>query len=207
MDNQDYLNQITASAQPAKVRSGITNIIPPLALKLIIGGVALAVLIIIFGIILGNLGVKSEDLAKQLSVRLDNTSKTIEKYNPATKSSQLRSLGSSTKGVVDNTKRDLDGFLEKKYNYKKPDDKSKMFNDETQYIEAINKELEYARLNAFLDRIYVRQLIHQIEQIIAIEVDIYNRTDNQDLKGLIENSANSFQEIHTNLERTAGNIK
>ena len=207
MNNQDYLDQITASTKPSKIGSGITSIIPPLALKFIIGGVALAILIIIFGAIFGNMGTKSEDIAKQLSVRLKNVSATIEKYNPETKSSQLRQLGSSTNSVLSDTKRSLDDFLLKKYNYKKPDEKSKMYTDETAHIEKVNNELEYARLNAFLDRYYVRQLLHQIELILSMESDINARTDNTDLINIMNNSAHSLTEIHTKIEKTAETIK
>lgn len=207
MDNQDYLDQITASAQPTKPRSGITNIIPPLALKLLIGGVILAILIIVFGIIFGNMGTKTEDLAKQLSIRLNNVSETIDKYNPAIKSSQLRQYGSETKATINNTQRDLNQFLEKKYGYKKPDTKSKMFTDETDYIEKTNKELEYARLNAFLDRVYVQQLMYQIEQITALESNINARTDNQELKDIVNSSATNLQNAHGSLEKVSETIK
>lgn len=207
MDNQDYLDQITASTQPTKPRSGITNIIPPLALKLLIGGVILAVVIIVFGIIFSNMGTKTEDLAKQLSIRLSNVSETIDKYNPEAKSSQLRQHGSETKAVITNTQRDLNQFLEAKYNYTKPDTKSKMFTDETAYIEKSNKELEYARLNAFLDRVYVHQLMYQIEQIIALASNINARTDNQDLKNIVNSSAENLQRAHDSLEKTAETIK
>ncbi len=204
MDNQAYLDQITASTQPTK-GSG-NHIIPPLVLKLLIGGVILAVLIIIFGSILGNLNPNAEELSKQLSYRLDNVNATIEKYNPNVQSSQLRSKGTATKTVLTDTKRKLDSFLEEKYGFK-ADPKSETATIEQKHIDAVNKKLENARLNAYLDRIYVHELSHQVELIMAMEADINAHTDNNKLKEIVNNSLNSLKEIDISIQQTAETIK
>ena len=204
MNNQDYLDQITASAQGSQSKRNM--IISPLVLKLLIAGVVLAILIIVFGSIFGNMGTKTEDVAKQLSLRLANVSTTIETYNPNVKSSQLRKEGSGVKSVINNTQRDLNKFLEEKYNYTKVDQKSKLYADETSFIEKANKELEYARLNAFLDRVYLNQLLYQIEQIVVLESNINSRTDNQNLKDIVQSSMNNLKQSYESLEKLTDSI-
>lgn len=203
MDNQAYLDQITASTKPAK-NSG-NHIIPPLVLKLAIGGVILAVLIMIFGLILGNLNPSTEDLSKQLSYRLSNVNATIEKYNPSVKSSQLRSKGTATKTIITNTQRELDDFLKEKYNFK-ADPKSEIATKEQKQIDAVNKKLENARLNAYLDRIYVHELSHQIELIMALESDINAHTDKAKLKEIVTNSMNSLKDLDTSIQQISETI-
>ena len=99
MDSQDYLDQISAGARPAKAKTGLMGIISSKYFKW--GMVALAALIvmIIFGSILGNKpSAKNKCFAFNLHLATDI--EMIDTYQPAVKSSKLRSLSASLKGII-----------------------------------------------------------------------------------------------------------
>lgn len=204
MDNQAYLDQITQSTQ-ADI-SGKKPFFSPMVIRLLIGGVFLAILIIVIGSIWSGMNNKAEDLSKQLSVRLANVTESINTYNPSIKSSQLKSKGTSTKSILTDTKRKLDEELEKTYGWKKPDEKSKMFTDEKSLSDKLNTELEKAKLNALLDRTYIHQLPHQIELILSMESEINTRTKNDQLKSIMQESMKSLADVRTSLDAVADTV-
>lgn len=204
MNNQDYLDQISASARPVSTSNKLFS---TRMLIFLIGAAVLLIAIIICGIILGSSGNKSSDLAKQLSIRLTNVSKTIDTYNPSVKSSSLRQHGSQTNAVIKNTLASLNPLLEKEYGYKKPDEKSKVYLDEKEFIDGVNKNLEHARLNAYLDRVYVSELIRQIELILAMDSEIYKKSDDEELKKIVETTSKSLNVILPGLQQDIEKVK
>ena len=117
MDSQDYLDQISRAARPPKQKKGgLGDILSSKWLKWGLAAFGLLIAIIVLGSMLGN----KEDLQEKcidLKLRLDGTSEAITEYQGSIKSSLLRSLSASLKGVFTNTSSSLNTFMAAKYGY------------------------------------------------------------------------------------------
>ena len=113
MDSQDYLNQISAEARPAKNNTGLMKIVT--SKYFMWGMIALAALIVmmIFGSIMGsNKKPGLEVECYTLNLHLSSNVELIDTYQPNVKSSKLRSLSASLKGVFSNTSSQLTNYME-----------------------------------------------------------------------------------------------
>lgn len=202
MDNQAYLDQITASTRPSQSKQSPFS---SLIFKIAALGIGLTVIIIIFGSLLGAANNKERDLSEQLSIRMTNLSETINTYNSSVKSPELRSIGTSFSTVLANTNRDLSNYLVAKYNFDPKKANQKMLQSETQLIEDLNTALEDARLNGILDRTYVNKLNLEITLLLSLESDILSRTTNSDLQNILQNSTSSLESLLNSTEKYNNN--
>lgn len=196
MDNQTYLDQITASTKPTSSKKSFFS---SQIFKIAALGVGLTIVIIIFGSILGNINNKERDLAEQLSLRMDNLTATIDEYNDSVKSSYLRSIGTSFSAILADTNRDLSDYLIQKYNFNPEKSNSNLVEKELKFADELNADLEEARLNGILDRVYVSKLDLQITLLLSTESDILSRTKNQSLQSIINKSVSSLESLQNNL--------
>lgn len=205
MDNKAYLEQISAEARPVKARGGLFNLgLSPKLVKILIGAVVAAVVIIIFGSILSS-GGKSEnesDYLNRISIRTDNLVKTISSYNNRVKSSELRSLGNSLKAILNEANYQVNTYLKEVLNTKVDSSKQTgLSSDEEAIATELNQTLENARLSGNLDRAYAREFTYQIGMLIALEDAVISRTKNSAFQSDLEasrSSLNQFQESFNN---------
>ena len=197
MDSQDYLDQISRTARPVKQSTGgISGILSSKWFKWGLGALALLIVIMIFGSMLGNKETL-EEKCTNLKLHVDGTTEVVTKYQENLKSSLLRSLSASLKGILTNTSSQLNNYRAEKYNFK--DDKIK----EAVVLEAdaardeLMDELFEAKINGLLDRVFAHKMALEIYTIASDETGISNASDDPALKSLLENSLNSLNNLYT----------
>ncbi len=196
MDNIAYLNQISAENRASQTNSG--GLFSP-KLLIILGAVVLIAIIIIIGGSLSSGSEKGVDLVSQINLRSVNLSKTISTYNKQTKSSELRSIASSLSSILTETSSKTTELLSSVYGLKNGKVSEKITQKETAHIEAVNDELEKARLNGLLDRNYVRVLTLQTGLLMSLESECLSRTNNSDVKNVLSNSYANLASIYETL--------
>lgn len=201
MDGQEYLNQISASVRPVKQKKGVggfSGVFGSIYFKL--GVVALIILIItvIIGSILGSLPT-AEEKTIDLKLRIDNTSGVITEYQPSVKSSLLRSLSASLKGVLTNTSTQLDNYMAQAYGYS--DDSIKETAREAAELnkDSLINELFEAKINGLLDRVYAHKMSLEVYGIMSDESSIFTATSDETLKSLLSNSYDSLNNLYKEL--------
>ncbi len=201
MDSQDYLDQISREARPkAPGKKGVMGILTSKYVKW--GAIALALLIVIimFGSMLG--GRESvQSKCTSLKLRLDKTNEVITEYQQYLKSSSLRSLSASLKGIFTNTSTQLGNFMTSAYGEGAGD----VEKDEKKLAEAqlnadeLENELFNAKINGLLDRTFAHKMTLEIYGVMGEEMDIYNAASSEqaELKTLLESSHTSLNNLYT----------
>ncbi|MDO4611917.1 MAG: hypothetical protein Q4B29_00420 [Candidatus Saccharibacteria bacterium] len=194
MENLDYLNQISGDVRPTK--SGKPGFMSSPFFKLGVGGLIALILILILGAILnaGSGGVKEQSF--WLELRLSNTLEVVSTYQANVKSSDLRSSSASLYGILSNTERELNEYLAKKYNYTEKSVDKKMVEEATLEKDGLSSELFEAKINGNLDRIYAHKMAYEISLISSKESSIYGSTKDEELKGILETSFNSLNNLY-----------
>lgn len=193
MDNQEYLNQISASVRPEKATK--KNIIASPFFKVGIIGLVALIFFLILGAILnaGVSGIKEQCFS--LKLRLDNTIEVISAYQTDVKSSDLRSSSASLSSILSNTSRELTTYITEKYNYKEKSVPKKLVEEATLEKDDLSSELFEAKINGNLDRIYAHKMSYEISFITTNEASIINATNDETLKSLLTTSYNSLNNL------------
>ena len=196
MDGQQYLNQISKANRPvkeAKSRGGIFS-----SKFFIVGaiGLGLLILIIILGAVLGANKSDEKDLGYKLKLHIDNTAEVVQEYQTSVKSSELRSSSASLYGVLSNTSKELGDYLTGKYNLKDKDIGEKIIAEATTNRDSLANELFEAKINGILDRIFAHKMAYEITIIMSEESKIYDSTSNETLKGLLDESYKSLENLY-----------
>lgn len=197
MDNQEYLNQI--SAKPAKAKKGfdIGNIFgSKVVIFIAIAFVAFIAMAIIGALLSSNRGSALADTT-DLSLHLESTGKVISEYQPQVKSSGLRSNSASLASIITATRGQLDAYLAEKTNDKNKNKTSNAQERIQAEQDALSKELFEARINGYLDRVYAHKMAYEIERFMNEETKIYNETSDDDLKEILNESYNSLENIYS----------
>ena len=199
MDNKSYLNQISASSRPTQ-KSTISNLFSsPLTKVLAIGVVALIIILIVGSIIGGgNDNTKNKTIA--LSLHTDNLLITINEYQPAVKSSNLRSSSASLYSILGSTSSALTTYLTTKYNLKEKDIDEKLLSTETALYDSLNVDLAEAKINGLLDRTYARQMAYEISVIMNREAEIYKNMKDEGLKTSLLTSYDSLEKLYNDFD-------
>lgn len=202
MDNQDYLNQISASSAPVgRISQGGGKLSDFLHSKyvIIIGAcLGLVVLIAIIGSFFG----ESKDNLKisiiQLKLHIDHTSDSIKEYQPLLKSSNLRSISSSFQNSLSAINIDITDYITTKYNYKKSSSKeTKPLEADAQLAQdALNEELFKAKINGSLDRTYAHRMAFEVEQFKNEEKSIYGLSKDETLHAILNQSLDSLENLY-----------
>ena len=198
MDSQDYLDQISRDARPVKPkRGGIGGILGSMWFKLGLGVLVLLTAIMIFGSMLGN-ETTLEDRCTKLKLHIDRTTEVISKYQPMVKSSDLRSISGSLRGVLSNTSSQLNNYMLAVYKYNEgaPKNKPILLEADTNRDELLN-ELFKAKINGYLDRTFAHKMTNEIYLIMADEASIAKDSDNEDLRNLLKSSYDSLNNLYT----------
>ena len=195
MDEQEYLNQISAENRPVK-KSRAGGLFSSKIFMAIGIGVAALILIIIIGSILGSGKDDEKNLATTLKLHLSNTTEIIDKYQPEVKSSDLRSSSASLKGVLTNTDKDLTAFLTEVYEYNEKKVDQKILDEITLEKDGLESELFEAKINGILDRIYAHKMAYEVSMFLSEESDLMNLTKNEALKEALSSSYNSLENLY-----------
>ena len=190
MDNQAYLNQISASNRPEKT-SKLSGLLKNNIFKISIITVGLFILIFIIGQILSGLKGDTKQDFFDFKVRLDNTSKTIKSYQGLVKSSRLRSYSASLATIISSTTKATDDYASKAY------PKVKITGTEavTKATEELENDLHDAKINGFLDRVYARKLAYEISVIMAEESKLIKSIKDTEYQKALQSSYDSLSVI------------
>ena len=190
MDGQEYLNQISASVKPEKVKgNGILS--SRFFIVGMVGLICLIIIIIIGAVLSGNKG-SEKNLSYALALHIDNTAEVIKKYQNDIKSSDLRSSAASLYGVLADTSGKLTNYLTEKYGTKTKDADEKIVEQATLEKDGLESELFEAKINGILDRIFTHKIAYEISVMMAEESKIQNMTKSEELKEILTTSQNSL---------------
>ena len=195
MEGQEYLNQISASNRPAK-GSGLGGILSSKFFWVGMIGVAVLIIILIIGSLIGGTGKKVSDqgLVLALKLHIEGTSSVINEYQPKVKSSNLRSSSASLSSVLNNTRGELDVYLTN--NPPGKDDQKSLQEPADQAREELRNELFEAKINGKLDRVYAHKMAYEISLITTEETRIYETTKDDTLKEIIGTSYDSLENLY-----------
>lgn len=194
MDKQQYLNQIsTTTITGSKPTS--PKFFASTAFKIILGGLAALILVIILGVIISSVSNREKSRSFALKLHLDNLSTIINDYQPSVKSSALRSHSASLSGIISNTNRDLTDYLTTKYEYREKSVDTNLLASETALADELKTELFEAKINGLLDRTYARKMAYEISLLSARTSELQKSTRNQNYQNLLS----TFQASLTNL--------
>ena len=195
MDEQEYLNQISADSRPVQPSKFSKIITSKFFLIGAISIVALTIIIIIGTVINANkTDIKS--LSFSLKLHLDNTSSIINDYQNKIKSSDLRSSNASLSSIISSTNKKLTDFITNKFSYNAKNVSSKITDQANLEKDNLNAELFQAKINGNLDRIYAHKMAYQIQLLSTEESKIYKSTKDDELKSILSDSYNSLQTLY-----------
>ena len=198
MDSQDYLDQISQSNRPTGP-SGIMKIISSKYFKWGMAALALLIIIMIVGSMLGR-GVTMREKCRDLKLRLEETEKVMEEYQQYIKSSSLRSLSASLRGVYANTATQLNNFMISAYGSgSESESKKDAAAAETAAFnaEVLADELFGAKINGLLDRTFAHKMALEIYSVASDEKGIVNSTNEAELKNILSSSYDSLNNLYT----------
>ena len=196
MNEQEYLNQISASVRPEKAKKQGSGILSSPFFKVGIIGLAMLILIIIIGSVLGGGGKDGKTKAISLVLHLDNTAEVISDYQPSVKSSDLRSSLATLGSVLNNTSRDLTEYLSEKYGFKSNSASKDLVEQADLERDGLESDLFEAKINGTLDRIIIHKMIYEITMIYTDEQAIYGSTSDSGLQAKLESSMSSLRTLH-----------
>lgn len=197
MDSQDYLDQISRTARPPKQKKGgISGILSSKWTKWGLLALVLLIVIIIFGSILGNKE-SLEERCIDFKLRLDGTSEAITEYQGNIKSSLLRSLASSLKGIFTNTSSQLSIYMTSKYGYEAGREKDAVKEAAELQRDELMNELFEAKINGLLDRVFAHKMALEIYSVMSDEAGIANSSSDDSLKSLLSTSYDSLNNLYT----------
>ena len=193
MDKKEYLAQLSASVRPDKQPKA--SFISPKIMAILGGLIGAIIIFIIIGVILGNNKDSLKDRILSLKAHLDNTSTIITDYQPAVKSSELRSNSASLFSVLSSTNSDLSSYIDGKWGIKKVD---KKYGDEAELNkDKIESELFEAKITGILDRIYAHKMAYEISLIASEEAAIVKATKDEGLVNSLTTSYNSLENLYS----------
>lgn len=196
MDGQEYLDRISSKVQPSRKKIGEWTFKSKI---LLIIGVCFSVLVLfaIIGALLGKNTRSEKTECSGLLLHLDNTSKTITKYQPLIKSSSLRSSSASLYSVLANTSNSITEYLTQEYKVKAPKDVNKKVTEKASTDnEALEDELFKAKINGALDRVFASKMAYEISLFMAEEDSLYRITKDDSLKEVLDKSRNSLENLY-----------
>lgn len=197
MDNQEYLNQISAQVAPKTNKGGMSGLLHSKFVLVGIIGIVGLILLAIVGAVL-NSG-KSNEKSTVLTLRLhvNSTVDVIDEYQKHVKSSILRSSSASLKTILSATDTDLKNYISEKYTGKSDKSEKKIEETAAKEKEELLNELFNAKINGLLDRTYAHQMAYQITNIMNEETSLYNSTKNDALKEILSHSFDSLENLYS----------
>lgn len=195
MDNQAYLNQISAANRPAK-KSKISSILSSKFFLVAVIFLVLLVVILVAGSLLGGGKTSSKDTIFSLILHINNTSDVISEYQPKVKSSDLRSYSASLSSILSDTNNNLTEFAVAKYGFKEKDVKENIVEKESLARDELENDLFEAKINGILDRVYAHKMEYEISSIMTSEAQIIKSIKDEGLTESLNRSYSSLQVLY-----------
>lgn len=172
-----YLDEI---ATPAKTPSG-----PSMKKVLIIGGIALAVALILLSLLMGLAGGQLSN-TERLAGKLYGTNQVVENTikEKSIKDTKLRALNTTLALTLKNIIRDTTpGFAIKNINYEKLKDNKKILAKENST--ELAETLEDARLNGNFDQVYTIEMTHSLISLKLLMEQVSKKTNNVEMQSAL----------------------
>lgn len=142
---------------------------------------------------------KTADL-QQVSVRLDNFSKTVKAQQKNLKSSNLTNINTDFSAWLSGNLGESQTLLQeggvKKTQYDK-----KMVSSEEKRVKDLEAKYEDARLRAVLHRVYANSMASETEQIVNMLNSMAKRSQSAKIRDYAKNASNNLQPIHDRFEK------
>lgn len=205
MENQDYLDQISAKSKPVKASTGtpkfdIGGILRSKYFLISAIGIVALILILIIGAALGgNKKDPNTDIVK-LKYHLSSTTGIIEQYQPRVKSTILRSHSASLKSILSSTSSDVDMYLATIVHYEPSKEDETIVAEANAAKDELNNELFEAKINGILDRVYAHKMAYEISLFINEESSIETTTKDEALKAILAPSRTSLENLYNNFK-------
>ena len=197
----EYLNQIAQDNRAVGQKADKGLPIDPKWLKIIGVGLLGVILIMILGGIIGGLGTAGRDLMDKIYARTLNLNNLIVDYNDDVKSSELRSMGNSLSTVITETNSKVAALLTSEYGADGTDPRDEATKlDEDEYIQAVNSQLYYGKINGLMDRYFVREMSREIVLLQSLETEAIEKASSQVVKEALVNSWNNLNKLETQFE-------
>jgi hypothetical protein len=197
MDNQSYLDQI---AVKGKNTTNSEPLLSPVMIKLLIAGVIALITIIIVGVMINNTNAKLTQSYERLYLRISqmcDSKGPYKKYASFISSSTLAGHAVRLETSLLGTTKEYTAILGK-LNV----DKSKITKDvkdeETKTFNSYMGQLERASISGQMDEYYSSQTANRIMQIVSLEKQVLNKTDNDALKTVINKSLGDLEGLYEN---------
>lgn len=197
MDNQSYLDQI---AVKGKNVSNNEPLLSPLMIKLLIAGVIALITIIIVGVMVSNTNAKLTQSYERLYLRISqmcDSKGPYRKYADFISSATLASHANRLETSLLGTTKDYKALLGKLKVEEKNITKD-VKTEETKTFNTYMAQLERASLSGQMDEYYSSQTANRIMQIVSLEKQVLNKTDNDALKNVLNQSLGDLQDLYEN---------
>ena len=204
MENQEYLDQISAKSKPVKPSGSaskfdISSILHSKYFLISAIGIVALILIMIVGALLGG-GEKKNPATDVLKFKyhLSSTTEIIDTYQPRIKSSILRSYNASLKNVISSITSDVDNYLTNVIHYEPSKDDETIIAEANVAKDELSKELLEAKINGILDRVYAHKMAYEITLLSNEESSLEKTTKDDALKAILAPSKTSLENLYNN---------
>jgi hypothetical protein len=192
MDNLSYLNQIAPKPKPLlKSPSGLFD---AKILKLIIIAIAVVLIFIVAAVISSSAGQKERTLSETLLLRVNNLSSVITTYSRDLKSSSLRASTAQLSTMLESDKSSLTTHFSGK-NITVSSASSEVKTSEDSRKTELENSLREAKLSGRLDREFARLIALQLNLLLSLSAELYNKTEDTQLKTLIDTSSQNLSPL------------
>lgn len=182
----DYLNQIS----PAEQQRGPSSRL--MIIALVVG--VLAVITFIFILFSGGGSSSLDSQATSLDARLTTLKTIVDAQHKTIRENDLRSANSSLSVFLSSAQSELKAPLSGISSKVGKSDK-KQSAAEKAYADKLTATFTDAALAGTFDRVYAREMTYQIDILVSIMQDIYDKTKNKSLQTILEKTDNSIQPI------------
>lgn len=177
MNNLEYLNEISKTSRPVKTGKGANGF--GTIIKIAVAGIAVFVLLLIIGMVIGKKSDSTANLGPQIYLRTTNLEKTVTTYNRSLRSSKLRSIGLTLSSTLTGAINQMDPTFKNSISKNK-----ELTASETEYIAELENTLTTAKLNGMLDRTYANQMQLQTALLLSMLEQAINHTKDENLKNI-----------------------
>lgn len=209
MDNQEYLNQITAKSTPVKPYPGqskfdLSSILHSKFFLIGVIGLVSFILLLVVGAILSSNKTDTTSDIVSLKLHVDNTSSIINTYQRNLKSSNLRSNNVSLLGLFSSLSSYLSTYLASNPNTKDSDKNEDLIAQAATAKEALNTELFEAKINGNLDHIFAHKMAFEISTIMNEESIIFKNIKDESFQTVLSESYTSLENLYNNYNDFSG---
>ena len=197
MDNQSYLDQI---AVKGKNSSKSEPLLSPVMIKLLIAGVIALITIIIVGVMISNTNSKLTQSYERLYLRLSqmcDSNGPYKKYASFISSSTLAGHAVRLETSLLGTTKDYTNILSK-LDVDKASITKEVREEENKTSNSYMGQLERASISGQMDEYYSSQTANRIMQIVSLEKQVLNKTNNDTLKTILNKSLGDLEGLYEN---------